>query len=96
MQSAYHRIAELFSFGGNSGKECEDFIQNVRRYAFSQGKLKDKEWVALFASTCFSGKALRWHAELDDVTKESWDLLEAALLEEWCPNNSEVNNRAGL
>ncbi|KAG8893468.1 hypothetical protein FRB99_001923, partial [Tulasnella sp. 403] len=86
---------ELFNFSGNSGEECEDFIQNVRRHAFSQGKLKDKEWVALFASTCFSGRALRWYARLDDPTKESWDLLQAALLEEW-PNRDSAPSKPSV
>ncbi|KAG8893469.1 hypothetical protein FRB99_001924 [Tulasnella sp. 403] len=96
MWNAYYRTAKLFTFSGSSRKECEDFIQNVRRYAFSQGKLKDKEWVALFASTCFSGRALRWYARLDDPTKESWDLLQTALLEEWPDSDSPPPKPSGI
>ncbi|KAG8894527.1 hypothetical protein FRB99_001199 [Tulasnella sp. 403] len=79
-------------FKGEDAAECEDFIQNIRRYAFSQGKLKDNEWMALFASTCLSGKALRWHKKLDKETKENWDLLETALLEKWSTGDSDPDN----
>ncbi|KAG8891373.1 hypothetical protein FRB99_003637, partial [Tulasnella sp. 403] len=78
-----HPAAKQITFSGSSGKECEDFILNIRQYAFSKGKLKDKEWMALFASTCFSGRALGWHIMLDNDAKGNWDLLEVALLKEW-------------
>ncbi|KAG8895753.1 hypothetical protein FRB99_000364, partial [Tulasnella sp. 403] len=92
--TSYRKVVQIV-FKGGDGTECEDFIQSVRKYAFSEGKLDDKAWTALFASTCFSGKALRWHVALDNNTKTNWDLLEAALLEEWPPVASKFEVPCG-
>ncbi|KIO28580.1 hypothetical protein M407DRAFT_6730 [Tulasnella calospora MUT 4182] len=73
---------EEIVFDGGEG-QCERFIRLVRKAAFSQGKLDDSKWVAMFASTCFEGKALRWYSALDPTTKTDWHLLEPALLNEF-------------
>lgn len=40
-------------------------------------------WLAQFASTCFRGNALRWHANLEVEVQQDWTLLERALLEKY-------------
>ncbi|KAG8976385.1 hypothetical protein FRB90_009188, partial [Tulasnella sp. 427] len=74
--------SEDIVFDGGEG-QCERFIRLVRKAAFAQGKLEDSKWVAMFASTCFEGKALRWYSALDSATKVDWHLLEPALLAEF-------------
>ncbi|KAG8940426.1 hypothetical protein FRC04_005253 [Tulasnella sp. 424] len=68
------------TFSGASGTECENFIRFVKRKAFAEQKSRDNEWMAYFASTCFTGAALRWYESLDDDTQYNWKLLSKALL----------------
>jgi len=72
-------------FTGSSCTECEQFIHAVRGKAFEQGKdlNDDTFWIAQYASTGFSGDALRWHTTLDDSTRQDWSLLEKALLKQY-------------
>ncbi|KAG8967185.1 hypothetical protein FRC05_002260 [Tulasnella sp. 425] len=73
------------SFRGEDGKEAEEFIQAVRKAAFDANKDRDNEWMARFASTCMSGKALRWYESLDDDVQESWRRLKKAILVSYPP-----------
>ncbi|KAG8985120.1 hypothetical protein FRB94_005062 [Tulasnella sp. JGI-2019a] len=76
---------ETPTFQGLGGTECERFVLSVRRYALSQRKLRDYGWIADFASCCFTGMVLRWHAKLPLDVRGDWVLLEQALFENW-PN----------
>ncbi|KAG8946545.1 hypothetical protein FRC04_011603 [Tulasnella sp. 424] len=73
------------SFRGQDGNEAEEFIQAVRRAAFDADKDCDDRWMARFASTCMSGKALRWYESLDDDVQESWKRLRKAILVRYPP-----------
>ncbi|KAG8947270.1 hypothetical protein FRC04_010846 [Tulasnella sp. 424] len=70
-------------FKGKSGKECDSFIRYIRRTAFEEGKHKDYEWMAGFASSLYSGRALRWHSKLEDEVRENWKRLEQEMIEEF-------------
>ncbi|KIO24326.1 hypothetical protein M407DRAFT_26235 [Tulasnella calospora MUT 4182] len=75
---------EYVSFKGYSNEEAENFIRAVNIQAFKSQKLKDTEWIAGFASTGFSGKALRWYRRLPTATRLDWELLQEAILDhEW-------------
>jgi hypothetical protein len=54
-------------------------VKIVQKY----GKRKDSAWIANGVDGCFSGEALRWHAQLDGEIKDDWTLLERALLERY-------------
>ncbi|KAG8967704.1 hypothetical protein FRC05_001962 [Tulasnella sp. 425] len=69
-----------FSGDSGSGKEAEDFVQAVRKYAFDRGKQNDNQWTAQFASTCFKGGALRWYEGLPGTVQADWRFLRHALL----------------
>lgn len=73
---------EEILFRGQDGSEAEGFIAAVRKAAFAAGKnpQEDDEWIAHFASTCFTAMALRWFESLDDDVQSSWKLLRKALL----------------
>jgi len=71
---------ERLVFRGVDGQECEDFILAVQERAFSEGKQRDGQWVADFASARFTGDALRWFATLDDDAQDNWKQLRKALL----------------
>jgi len=88
------KISEIV-FRGASGGECEEFIGAIRQKAFAEGKQEDNKWIAQFASTCFSGKALRWHLRLDDKIQNDWKLLAQALIDAY-PEDSEENSYEGL
>ncbi|KAG8944438.1 hypothetical protein FRC04_001812 [Tulasnella sp. 424] len=79
-------------FKGNSGAECEDFIQNIRETAWKEGKLQDGLWMANFASLHFSGKALKWHSALPLDVRQDWFKQEMALLEYWPPQAGGSDN----
>ncbi|KAG9048227.1 hypothetical protein FS837_000483 [Tulasnella sp. UAMH 9824] len=76
-------LAKKPSFTGTDGIEAEMFIQQVRRAAFHEGKLRDDAWMADFAATCLSGEALRWHSTLDKDVRRDWIKLESAILEKY-------------
>ncbi|KAG8899728.1 hypothetical protein FRC00_001024, partial [Tulasnella sp. 408] len=99
---AHPEILNDLTFSGASGTECENFIRFVKRKAFSEQKSRDNEWMAYFASTCFTGAALRWFESLDDDTQYNWKLLSKALLakypatygEDIIPTNSTSTSSA--
>lgn len=74
---------ERIRFEGYSAKEAEEFVATVNRTALKEGKHKDPEWIAFFASSCFSGVALRWLADLDYEVTYDWNLLRRAILQRW-------------
>ncbi|KAG8946965.1 hypothetical protein FRC04_011260 [Tulasnella sp. 424] len=74
-------IAEFVTFTGKSSDDAENFIQSVNIQAFKAQKLKDTEWITGFASTAFSGKALRWYRRLPVTTRQDWELLQEAILD---------------
>ncbi|KAG8999216.1 hypothetical protein FRB90_012127 [Tulasnella sp. 427] len=72
-------------FRGKDGTECESFIHAVRRVAWEEGKMQESTWMANFASLHFSGRALKWQADLALDVRQDWIKLEKALLERWSP-----------
>lgn len=75
---------ESVVFRGNSDDDkVEDFIQCVRRIAFSNNKQLDDVWMAQFAATCFAGPALRWYEGLEYEDQSDWKLLKNKLLENY-------------
>lgn len=81
-------IKDSVKFYGRSGEECEAFIREVRKVAFREGKSRDTNWMADFASTCFFGQALRWYEALDLGVRCDWEDLKLALLEKY-PSDME-------
>ncbi|KIO27523.1 hypothetical protein M407DRAFT_190200 [Tulasnella calospora MUT 4182] len=73
-------IPERLIFRGSNPEECETFVSTVRRRALDQGKQRDNEWMAIFASSCFAGDAFYWYEELADSVQDDWSLLRPALL----------------
>lgn len=69
------------------GRDCESFIRAVRRAAFRTGNSRDNDWMADFATTCFTGQAFQWYERLDLKVRENWEDLKMAVLEEYPPTN---------
>lgn len=67
-------------FYGRNGEEAEEFVRAVRKWGFTNEKLANSKALADFASTCFTGAALRWYETLDESTKRDWDILRKAIL----------------
>lgn len=66
-----------------AGRETEDvtlLLNHVQRAALAQSHQRDDEWCADYASTCLFGEAMRFYAELESETQESWRKLRLALL----------------
>lgn len=70
-------------FKGIDWEECNEFILAIRTRAFWEGKQRDPGWMADFAATNVSHKALLWHSRLPEDTRRDWSKLEAALLDRW-------------
>ncbi|KAG8921062.1 hypothetical protein FRC01_000433 [Tulasnella sp. 417] len=68
----------------HDGEECKGFIRQVRRKAFEAGKSRDKEWMADYAVSCFVDNALEWSMRVHYNVLEDWDVLQRALMEEYC------------
>ncbi|KAG8954568.1 hypothetical protein FRC00_005789, partial [Tulasnella sp. 408] len=66
------------------GEECTGFIRQVRRKALEVGKSRDKEWMADYAVSCFADDALKWSMNVHRDVLENWDVLQQALMEEYC------------
>lgn len=75
--------AQTLVFRGADADEAETFIQAIRQLAYREDKDDDNVWMARFATTCFRGRAMRWHAKLDVAVRRDWDLLVPAILDEW-------------
>lgn len=63
--------------------EAEEFVAAVRRIALKEGRLRDSEWTAGFAASCFFGAALRWLETQDDKVQYDWKLMRRAILQRW-------------
>ncbi|KAG8929917.1 hypothetical protein FRC01_003542 [Tulasnella sp. 417] len=72
-------------FGGSKEESSVDFIQLVQRLAFQRGQANDDEWIAQYASTCFTDDALIWYSNLESEERESWATLRLALLRYYPP-----------
>lgn len=71
---------DQLKFFGKDSNECENFIADVMKRAYDQGKQRDDEWIADFVESCLRQDALHWWTELDEATQGSWKLLRKALL----------------
>ncbi|KAG8950525.1 hypothetical protein FRC00_007653 [Tulasnella sp. 408] len=67
-------------FKGTSSEDCEIFVAMIRRRALEQGKQRDTEWMAIFASSYLIGDALYWYEGLDEDVQNDWTRLRPALL----------------
>ncbi|KAG8950454.1 hypothetical protein FRC04_007469 [Tulasnella sp. 424] len=81
-------------FRGGSGSDCEEFVRAVYTYAFEKDKTEDDKWMASYAATRLSGKALRWYARQNNSVKMDWSALQVALLDQYPPPDDE--NDVGL
>lgn len=70
-------------FRGTDTEEAESFIQAIRQLAYDENSDGDNAWMARYATTCFRGRAMRWHARLEASVRSDWDLLVQAILDEW-------------
>ncbi|KAG9040857.1 hypothetical protein FS837_013006, partial [Tulasnella sp. UAMH 9824] len=52
-------------------------------------KAKDDEWIATYAGTRLSGKALRWYVRQDKAVKLDWSALQVALLDQYPPSDDD-------
>lgn len=77
------------TFSGRDAEECCNFIQAVKKSAFSQGKQRDQEWMVDFASIHFTGDALEWLIDLDPDVSGNWPLLQRALAETYLSTSAE-------
>lgn len=77
------------AFDGTASGSCENFIRNIRVYAYSQDKDEDGSWMLRLATVCLLGRAVRWHAGLDAETKKDWDRFVQAMLRDFPPMNEE-------
>ncbi|KAG8964270.1 hypothetical protein FRC00_002958 [Tulasnella sp. 408] len=71
------------SFAGAPNETAAAFIQAVQRIAFMQNRVKDDEWIAEYASACFSDSALMWYLTLDEDTQTNWKKLRLALAQRY-------------
>ncbi|KAG8915918.1 hypothetical protein FRC00_007197 [Tulasnella sp. 408] len=68
---------------GAPNESGASFVQSVQRIAFTQNRIKDDEWIAQYASTCFADSALEWYLTLEDETQTSWKKLRLALVQRY-------------
>ncbi|KAG9007879.1 hypothetical protein FRB94_013935 [Tulasnella sp. JGI-2019a] len=61
------------------------FIRSIQDIVFSQGRLRDDDWQADYASTCLEGAAMRWYCDLEDEPRCSWIHLRRGLLPRFPP-----------
>ncbi|KIO23442.1 hypothetical protein M407DRAFT_27049 [Tulasnella calospora MUT 4182] len=81
---------ENFTFNGTEGMAYEEFLQRIRRVAFSQGRSRDPAWMADLAALHFSGAALRWYESLDQDVQHDWDRLRQAVVGKYGDGNNET------
>ncbi|KAG8891990.1 hypothetical protein FRC01_014406, partial [Tulasnella sp. 417] len=62
------------------------------KWGFVNEKLSNNKALADFASTCFTGPALRWYETLDEDTKRDWDVLRKAILLQYPQAKSTENS----
>ncbi|KIO30585.1 hypothetical protein M407DRAFT_20310 [Tulasnella calospora MUT 4182] len=78
-----HNPIVWISFAGGSNEPVAPFIQSVQRVAFQQNRIKDDEWIAELASSCFTDQALVWYLGLGKETQSSWAKLRIALAQQY-------------
>ncbi|KAG8886095.1 hypothetical protein FRB98_001469, partial [Tulasnella sp. 332] len=71
---------ESITFQGRETENVTQFLQNVKRIAFSQGCQRDQEWLVDYVETCLADEALEWFIELDDETRFNFDRLRIAMV----------------
>ena len=76
-------------FRGLNGTEAEEFVYMVRLRALAVRKVRDKDWMADYAGSCFIGNALRWYGTLEEEIQSDWNRLYRAILQQYPP--SEVD-----
>ncbi|KIO21942.1 hypothetical protein M407DRAFT_28498 [Tulasnella calospora MUT 4182] len=76
-------LDENIVFNGTNGTSYQDFIQQIRRIAFSQHRSREFAWMADFAALHFSGDALDWYESLDNEVQKDWDLLRKAMAQKY-------------
>lgn len=82
-------------FKGIHADEAESFIQAIRKAAYDENKSGDDAWMANLATTCFRGRAMRWHARLERAVQQDWYLLVQAILDEW-QSDGEGHSSVGV
>lgn len=92
LESAHIQIASAdLKFRGVDAAECEAFISSVTAHALSEGKQHDDQWIADFASGCFTQSGVRWWDSLDEDVQKGWKLLRRAMLSKFQPSFSGRN-----
>lgn len=82
-------------FLGRGAAEVDSFIRTVKRKALLEGRQRDLQWTADYASTCFSGGALKWLMGLDPAVSGNWVYLQKALLTKYAPENVPIPRYVG-
>ncbi|KAG8895472.1 hypothetical protein FRC00_007431, partial [Tulasnella sp. 408] len=78
-------------FYGRDGAEADELVRAVRKWGVENEKLANSKALADFASTRFTGGALRWYETLDENTKRDWDVLRKAILLQY-PHSKSVES----
>lgn len=79
-----------FEFSGTEGIQYQDFLQHIRRIAFSEGESRNFAWMADLAALHFSGDAFKWYESLDDDTQQDWNLLRKAVAKKYGSESDEA------
>ncbi|KAG8845117.1 hypothetical protein FRB96_002719 [Tulasnella sp. 330] len=74
---------EFLSFSGKKSEDVTEFLQNVTRIAFKEGKSRDDNWLADYVESCLTGPALDWYAQLGTDSQRNWTSLRIALLQNY-------------
>lgn len=80
--------ATPLEFQGVDAAECEAFIRAMTAHALAEGRQHDDQWIADYASTCFSQAGLRWWDTLEEKDQRSWNSLRRAMLLRFQPTFS--------
>lgn len=78
-------MAPWITFSGSADDSPSGFVRSVQRIGFQQGKARDDEWMADYASTCFQGDALYWYCGLPGDIQGSWKELRSSFLKQYLP-----------
>lgn len=84
-ESANTPMAPWITFSGSADDSPSGFVRSVQRIGFQQGKARDDEWMADYASTCFQGDALYWYCGLPGDIQGSWKELRSSFLKQYLP-----------
>lgn len=81
---------EEFTFNGVDSFGYQEFLQQVRRTAFKEGKSRDAAWMADLAVLHLSGDALMWFETLSDDVQQDWNLLKRAIIQKYGGKGDEL------